>query len=189
MSYAWGRLQRIRLTKQNNGDDNPKNQVSIDLSHGASNLTQVEMRTEFSSNTSYLPLYETGSNSTYFPQDPAASGYADEALTGAKWRELPTAADGEEMAYVLCAPVTATYLSAGELTDEYTLTLDTEHRKNVVVGIDLKSGRNSYFSGSTIGCEFVVTLTFRFGKVVASALAMYDWSQGGGQTLQPITDN
>ena len=61
--------------------------------------------------------------------------------------------------------------------------------KSLLEPLKKKSGRNSYFSGSTMGCEFVVTLTFRFGKVVASALKMYDWSQEGGQTMQQITDN
>ena len=183
VSYGWGKLKNIKLIGQNRNTEKPKNIVTIDLSREASNLSQVEMRSTFSGTPDYLTIYKVGTVATPFPQDPGA---ADDS---SRWYTLPTTAEGEEVASVLCAPVQATALNGTALTDEYTLELNTEHRSNVKVGIDLKTAPNSYYSGSTMGCEFVVTLNFRFGKVVATATAMYDWSANGGQTSFDITDN
>lgn len=182
VSYAWGKIKNIKLVKQNNGADNPRNKVTIDLSRVATSLTQVESRSAFTSTADYLSLYKKGSD-VYFPQNPAAL-VDDES----KHVEIPVSEDGEELAYLLCAPVTATAGTVGALTDEYTLLMNTEKRSNVSIPIDLMVGKNSYFSGSTMGCEFVVTLTFRFGKVIATATAMYDWSQEGGQSPVDIKD-
>lgn len=180
VSYAWGKLKNIRLIKQNNFTDDPKNTVTVSLSPVATSLTQVLARSTFSSTADYLSLFKAGTVGTYFPQN---YGAADNSNL---WYTLPTDEEGEEAAYMLCAPVTATYQTGGSLTDEYTLELNTEKRSNVKVGIDLKTGTNSYFSGSTMGCEFLVTLTFRFGKVIAVATAMHDWEGNGGQTIQGI---
>lgn len=190
VSYAWGKVKTLVLTKQNNGADDTRNRVTIDLSRVATTLTQVEQRSTFSispgygSTDGYVSVYTKGSDS-YFGQNPTS--VVDDAT---KFVEIPYAeADGEEMAYMLCAPVTATAGSAPlALTDEYTLTLNTEKRSNVSIPIDLMVGPGTYFSGSTMGCEFVVTLTFRFGKVIATSTAMYDWSQLGGQTPIDIED-
>lgn len=181
VSYGWGKIRNITLTKQNNGADDPRNKVTIDLSKIASNLTQVETRSTFTNDAAtYLALFMTGSDN-YFPQNPL---FDEESRRVA----IPANEDGEEMAYVLCAPVTATAGTVGALTDEYTLTLNTEHRSDVTIPIDLMVGPGTYFSGSTIGCEFLVTLTFRFGKVIATATAISDWSSQGGQTSVDIKD-
>ena len=182
VSYAWGKIKYLKLTKQNNGADDPRNKVSIDLSKVVTNLTQIETRSTFTNTgASYLALYKKGSD-IYFPQNPAQADVEEQRVA------IPTGEDGEELAYVLCAPVAATAGTVGALTSEYTLTLETEHRENVSIPIDLMVGSGTYFAGSTIGCEFVVTLLFRFGKVIATATAISDWSNQGGQTPVDIKD-
>lgn len=145
---VWGKLTAITLTKQNNGDDNPRNQVAIDLSGHTKT---------FSSSVSSLPLYATGTDNT-FP----ASAYT-----------LPTSRT--EVAYVLCAPVTA---SDASNTNEYSFTLSTEKRPGIVVPVDLKSAAESYYSGDTAGKQFTVTLTFTLNSI-AVATQITDWVIGG----------
>ena len=180
VAYAWGRIKDICLTAQRDGT--PSDKVAVNLSAAAS-LTEVASHTMYSNGGStYLRLYRTGTVSTPFADDPDRS--VDDPST---WYTLQSAsADGEETAYVLCAPVTAVSTSG---VSEYTLTLNTEKRSNVRVPIDLRTMGNTLYAGSTMGCEFTVTLTFRFGKVIASSTAMYDWSQQGGQSIVDIEDN
>ena len=181
VAYAWGKIKNITLTKQNNGADDPRDRVTIDLSKSATNLSQVETRSTFSnSGVSYLALFKKGANS-YFPQNPAFDDEGNRV-------ELPTTEDGEELAYILAAPVTATAGTSVARTEEYTLTLNTANRSNVTIPIDLMLGNATWYSGSTIGCEFIVTLNFRFGKVIATATAVKDWDSNGGQTDTQIKD-
>lgn len=181
VSYAWGKIKSLTLTRQNNGADLPCNKVSIDLSKVVTSLQQIATRSTFSNDgTLLLPVYKTGTDN-YFPQNPYQPDQEEQRVA------LPTGEDGEELAYVLCAPVTATSGTAGSPTGEYTLTLETEHRQ-AVIPIDLMVGRGTYFAGSTMGCEFVVTLLFRFGKVIATAMDVNDWSTQGGQTTADIKD-
>ena len=145
---AWGKLTAITLTKQNKGADNPRNRVTIDLT--------TDTKT-FSSSVSSLSLYSTGTD-TVFP----ASAYT-----------LPLSRT--EIAYVLCAPVAA----SNEIdTNEYTFTLSTEKRSDIVVPVDLKSAVDSYFAGDTAGKQFTVTLTFTLNSI-AVATQITDWVIGG----------
>ena len=179
VAYAWGRIKDIYLTAQR--DATVSDKVAVNLSAAAS-LTEVASHTMYSNGGStYLRLYRTGTVSTPFADDP--DRLVDDPST---WYTLQSAsADGEETAYVLCAPVTAVSMAG---VSEYTLTLNTEKRSNVTVPIDLRTIGTTLYAGSTMGCEFTVTLTFRFGKVIASSTAMYDWSQQGGQTIEDIGD-
>lgn len=146
---AWGRLTSINLIKQNNGASNPMNNLSISL--GSSETT-------FTSSVSELSLYALGSN-TVFP----VSAYT-----------IPTSA-ATPAAYVICAPVTASSTSG---TNEYTLSIVTEKRGPVIVGVDLKSGPSTYYSGDTTGKEFTVNLTFTLNRIATSA-TVTGWDTGG----------
>ncbi|MBQ9462818.1 MAG: fimbrillin family protein [Bacteroidales bacterium] len=156
---AWGRLTSIKLTKQNNGASNPMNNLSISLdSPVPANIGAIEAKSTFTSSVSQLSLYANGTN-TVFP----ASAYT-----------IPTSA-ATPAAYVICAPVTASDASG---TNEYTLTINTEKRAPVIVGVNLKSGLSTYYSGSTMGKEFTVNLTFTLNHIAASA-TVNGWTTGG----------
>lgn len=147
---AWGKLTSIKLVKQNNGQE-LKNTVSVALNSPASSAS-------FSNTVSELPLYVQNTNTT-FP----ISDYT-----------IPTSAE-TPVAYVLCAPVPASNASG---YNEYTLEIDTENRASRLVGIDLKSVENALFTGSTMGKEFTVTISFTMNSIAASA-TVTGWITGG----------
>lgn len=147
---AWGKLTSIKLVKQNNGSD-LKSSVSVTLNSPASSAT-------FGTTVSELHLYVQNTN-TYFP----ISAYT-----------IPTSA-AAPVAYVICAPVTA---SADPGYNEYTLEISTENRTSRLVGIDLKSIADELYTGSTMGKEFTVTLTFTLNSIAASA-TVTGWTTGG----------
>lgn len=147
---AWGDLTSIKLKKQNNGEE-LKSSVSVTLNSPASSAT-------FVTTVSELHLYVQNTN-TYFP----ISAYT-----------IPTSA-AAPVAYVICAPVTA---SAEPGYNEYTLEISTKNRTSRLVGIDLKSIADELYTGSTMGKEFTVTLTFTLNSIAASA-TVTGWTTGG----------
>lgn len=152
---AWGKLTSIKLVKQNNGADNPKNSLSVALTSPVpASISDVASKTTFSGSPSYLNLYKTGTDDTPF----TSLSYT-----------IPTTPT--EVAYVLCAPVTASNASN---TNEYTLEIETEKRNStigneVLVGIDLKDSSDYFYNANTMGNMFVVTLNFRLHSIAASA--------------------
>lgn len=89
-----------------------------------------------------------------------------------------------EVAYVLCEPVDATVKDGGDnRTEEYTILLNTEKRTAVQVYVDLKTGTGTedsdYFSGSSMGHEFIITLTFTASGYVSASARITPWATGG----------
>lgn len=191
---AWGRIQCVKLTACR-GLANVNDEVTVSVDNTPASLTEVEgkVRYSHSGTNDYLALFKTGTDD-YFPQDPAR-GTATEYY--ANWYQLVYPKTGQtaddvavEAAYALCPPVTAAGLDgSGDPTYEYTLTIDCDNRKNVQVPIDLMAGENTYYTGTTIGREFLITLKFSFGNVVANALSIQDWTTGAIINRQDVTDN
>lgn len=82
----------------------------------------------------------------------------------------------EEVAYVLCSPVTAYARDAQSLerVAEYTLDITTENRP-ISVPIDLKTAPDEWFEGSTMGKQFTISLTFRMGNNITTSVVVNDW--------------
>ena len=81
-----------------------------------------------------------------------------------------------ELAYVMCAPVMA---DASTGKPEYLLTVKTEKRGNQDIILDLKSADATYFSGSTRGKHFGITLNFKKGSAIATVVKVNEWKNGG----------
>lgn len=170
ISEAWGELQSLTIKSSNN--------VTIDL--------QSDYRPELvkfgSDGTSIIdmPFYKTGENNVFpdsntpytIPAPPPAN--ADEKIDKMDYVE--------EVAYVLCEPVTATASEEvdGETksTTEYTLTVQTTER-TVEVPVDLMSAANTSFTGSTMGKQFTLLLNFKMGNTITVAARTTDWETGG----------
>lgn len=171
---AWGKITSLKLTDQ--AGSLPNNTITIDLSttpdmssaNFATRMANVAAKSSFSGSTAAMNLYVTDTD-TVFPEVP---GYS-----------LPISASMQEAAYVICAPVVATPDDADpvdpQLTAEYTLTVVTEHRSALDIPIDLKTAADGWFTGSTVGKQFTISLTFKLGNTIAVAAAVTDWGIGG----------
>ena len=155
---VWGKITSLQLK-------NTQNHVEVDLSTvpdtsspvKETNINNVKGETTFSGSAN-LYFYESGSDNVL-----GATPYA-----------LPYD-DFEEAAYILCAPVDAVATPA---TTEYTLIVNTENRANVEIPIDLKTAEDAYYSGTTMGRQFTVQLTFTRNNIMVTA-AVNDWQTGG----------
>ena len=157
VATAWGPLESVTIEC--------KNQLSFDINKEF-NTTDIEF-----SNDGSLSFYQTGR----FP---------DQEFPGAGKYEMTTTA--VDAAYVLCAPVTATirdeiaFEQNGETvrTNEYYINIKTSNR-NARVPVDLKTSEDTWFSGSTSGKQFTISLTFKMGNNIAVSASITDWETGG----------
>lgn len=157
VAEAWGPLESVTIEC--------KNQLSFDINKEF-NTTDIEF-----SNDGSLSFYQTGR----FP---------DQEFPGAGKYEMTTTA--VDAAYVLCAPVTATirdeiaFEQNGETvrTNEYYINIKTSNR-NARVPVDLKTSEDTWFSGSTSGKQFTISLTFKMGNNIAVSASITDWETGG----------
>lgn len=116
-----------------------------------------------------MPLYKTASDDVY----PESGGSV-----------IPTKGI-EEVAYVMCAPVTGVYKDADEkMVPEYTLHIETENR-TLDIPVDLRIAdivdknndgvisdeerKAAYFLESTMGKQFTILLNFKMGDVISVA--------------------
>jgi hypothetical protein len=94
--------------------------------------------------------------------------------------------EAKEAAYILCAPVDAIVKEQYEPFNripEYTITLSTTYRKNIVLDIDLKTAEGeldaAYFNKNTAGYMFTIGLKFKMGNNIAISTSITDWTTGG----------
>lgn len=158
VAEAWGPLQEVSIES--------KGHISFDIDK-TFNTADVEF-----SNDCSLPFYRKGSN----PDEvfPGTGGYTMETTS-------------QDIAYVICAPVTATEKDEVAFeqdnqeiirTPEYHINIKSSKR-NVTIPIDLKTAADSYFSGSTMGKQFTISLTFLMGNNIAVSASITDWKTGG----------
>lgn len=150
---SWGTITSIILESANN-------QVAIANTALPTNATT---RTDFNySGSESIPFYvwETGGD------------YTDNAISNAN---MPTNDTEINVAYTLCAPVTAD----GNTGSEYTLHIVTSNGGTHDVNINLlQSDNSSNFTGSTSGYQFTIVLNFQSTEITATA-TVAPWSQGG----------
>lgn len=164
VATSWGKLTDLKLTSQ-------QTTLSIDLSSvpdissGVFATMQGNVASKVSfSGASDLSFFARGTDtafSTYYPSGNALS-------------TSPT-----EVAYILCAPVSATEGGVGSRTNEYVLELSTENRSNVTVNVDLKTASDTWFTGSTMGHQFVIELRLCAGGYISALATVTDWATGG----------
>lgn len=165
VAASWGNLLSMTLAGQQTTLDLDLSSVpDISSEDFATRQGAVADKVTFSGDPEALNFYATGTDNTLDAEYP--TGY-----------ELPTSAT--EVAYVLCQPKTASEGTEGSRTSEYTLTLNTANRTGVTVDIDLKTADNAWFSGSTTGRQFTVTLYLKAGGYVAATATVTDWVTGG----------
>ncbi len=94
--------------------------------------------------------------------------------------------EAKEAAYILCAPVDAfvkDQYDQSKRIPEYTITLSTTYRKNIVLDIDLKTAEGeldaAYFNKNTAGYMFTIGLKFKMGNNIAISTSITDWTTGG----------
>ncbi len=181
VSEAWGKLKSLKIKS--------KNTVTVDLTHVKQtdpsapdyDPSAPEIKAEFPDAPdgvlAELDFYKTDTDQVFVN--------ADEPKT---WWTLPYEKTAP-VAYVLCAPVDATYMvdsdgdgTVDQKTTEYTLLVETEHRK-VEVPVDLMvkvvDGTKYYYEGSTMNRLFIINLTFKMGNNIAVSAAVTDWATGG----------
>lgn len=170
---SWGKLTSITLGNQ-------QTTLGIDLSSVpdvssldfATRQGNVADKVSFSGATSSLSFYATGTDNTLTTEYPSGCELATEAT---------------EVAYVICQPVDATAGDVESRTNEYTLTLNTENRTSVAVNVDLKTAADTWFTGSTMGREFTVTLKLMAGGYIAASASVTNW-ETGGYVNQEVTE-
>lgn len=158
---SWGKLTNIVLNNQNR-------QITIDLStvptiNSDYSITQANIGNlvTFSSvEPTTLNFYQTGT-------DTSMESGVDVTLTTTE----------TEVAYVLCEPFKN---ATNENPATYNMTVYTENRSDgVPVSVTLKSDENTNFTGSTMGRQFVITLTFGEGGYISSKARVTEWLPGG----------
>ena len=149
VAATWGKVKEVRI--------HSRDKVTIDLSK----TYEEDWKTcvDFDGATTF-PLYHKESDDI-FPG------------TGTPYTIPYKASEVTDAAYVLCAPV-----NASDQKDDYILDIVTDHR-TASVPVNLKSGKDTDFSGSTMGKQFTLSLTFRPGNNISVAALVNDWQTGG----------
>lgn len=158
ISNAWGNIQNITI-KSNS-------KVDINLSSDSYNNNTYDFSKATFSDEKDLNFYQTGTDNAFPEYDPntEGSGYS-----------IPTGEEAQEVAYVMCSPVNASESN----TEDYTITISTEKRKNVAVKVNLKQSADSDFAGTTMGYHFTIQLNFKMGDRITVSATATDWSTGG----------
>ena len=147
---AWGKITSMTISS--------KNQVTVDLSGTTFSADNVS----FGETTANFKFYQTGSDNEY----PVVGGSL-----------IPTTnQNGEEVAYVMCAPVTCIkeVFDADKQDNvdvpEYTIQIKTENRELIDIPIDLMGTEgNPLDNVSTLGKQFTILLNFKMGNVISVA--------------------
>lgn len=174
---SWGKIKSMSLNGQYNTltiSDLSTPLSFVENEDWASRQAKVATKVSLNPETGPMNFYTTANDEAF---DFSAS---DEA-TVAKRITLTTSPT--EVAYILCAPKLssdpATAGSEQDPTNEYIMTLNTENRSGVTVNIDLKNTDGSYFTGSTMGHEFVLQLKFGEGGFISAKATVTPWGEGG----------
>lgn len=149
---AWGKVKKLTVKSPQ--------QVTVDLSKQYSS-SDVSFTSEVP-----LQFYKTDTDVPF----------ADYTLKGPQYAtdDDATLKFAEEVAYVLCAPVTA-----DEANKEYILTIETENR-TVDVAVDLNKADNTTpFKGHTMNYQFTILLRFKLGSNILVTAKATDWVNGG----------
>ncbi len=155
---AWGDITDLKIQSYNiDGYMENLNKVSVDLSKGEG--------FDYDTDVAFTGLRD-GSMDFY-------TLGTDESFPRNGKYQLTDQIDS--VAYVMCAPVTAT--TAGP---EYVITVTTAKRGPQELMLDLeKTGVSNAGTGSTRGNHFVVTIKFKRGRTIATVADITEWMNGG----------
>lgn len=166
---AWGPVTDLKIQAYNSqsGALEALNTVTIDLTKGESFSYDSDLAYSYVDKTnpnassigSCMDFYSIGKDVKF----PEGNSYV---LTDQK----------PELAYVMCAPVEA---SAEDGMYEYLLTVTTQKRGEQEIILDLKNTDATYFSGSTRGKHFGITLNFKKGSAIVTVVNVNEWENGG----------
>lgn len=184
VAASWGAIKSMKIRSKNTVT------LNLDLS-GYTETGEGENKiTEYNFETSNNLVY-TNEVSMSFYKTTEEESYSGSQVTMVKKFTDTVFPDGnisipyqttEEMAYVMCAPVVGTEKTVvnGEDVDsaEYYIDLITE-RRTVTIPVDLKTGADQFYCGSTRGKQFTLTLNFNMGNTIYLTSSVQDWTVGG----------
>lgn len=173
VASSWGKLTNLKLMSQQSTLGIDLSSVP-DISSGvfATMQSNVESKVSFSGDLGDLQFYALGTDNTFSTQYSAG---------------LSLSTESTEVAYVLCKPVSATSGDVGLRTNEYVLELSTENRTAVTINVDLKTASDTWFTGSTMGHEFVIELKLCAGGYISASASVTDWTTGG-YVIKDVTE-
>ncbi len=170
VSEAWGKIKSLKVRS------GAGNTVTIDIGRECDpdrpdNPDRLEDYVTFSQvgDDATLNFYKTGTNDIFANENVEKT-----------WYPIPYNKE-EEVAYALCAPVTASKANTdGDPTNEYTLIIKTEKRTiPVEVPVDLMIDKTTWFEESTMNRQFHLHLTFKMGNHIIATGGVTDWATGG----------
>jgi hypothetical protein len=166
VASSWGKLTNLKLMSQQKSLTIDLRRVP-DISSGdfATMQSNVEAIVTFSALTPEdIPFYARGTDTAFNTYYPSGKDISDVST---------------EVAYVLCKPVSASEGSVDSRTNEYVLELSTQNRTAVTINVDLKTASDTWFTGSTMGHEFVIELKLCAGGYISASASVTDWTTGG----------
>lgn len=198
VSNSWGPLKSITIRS--------KNTVTVDLTSDAYNNGEYKFEIEGTGKDAGIQKYnfdditfsgETDMNFYWTKEEKVFEGnvmtvrkvFTDDVFPESKGYTIPGKPDGasedidpEEVAYVMCEPVTATKTKVVNDVDvyseEYVITIKTEKR-TVTIPVDLHGEDGAPYVGSTRRKQFTLSLLFKMGNTVSVATSVADWVPGG----------
>lgn len=185
VSNSWGKLKEIRIKS--------KTSVEINLKEDAYDQNGRYIFSEDNisySNEQDLTLLQVEKEVIYEGHEiKTKKVYSDKAFPVSE--KLIPYNEAEEVAYILCSPVTATSKTVVEGVDsssaEYILEIVTDSR-TVTIPVDLMKAAGEPFTGSTRCNQFTLLLNFKMGNTVYVASSVSDW-QAGGIVTGDMTDD
>lgn len=186
VSDSWGAIQSMTIRT--------KNKVTVDLTEQSYQADPFSYNFDDPNNISFsgelvnMNFYKVIEEDSYVgSQVTLVKKYTDDVFPQVGGNTLIPYLKTEELAYVLCAPVTGQgkIVVDGEDVDspEYYIDLVTDKR-TVSIPIDLRvfnkvTGKVEPFLGSSRGLQFTITLNFKMGNTVYVACSANDWKVGG----------
>ena len=167
VSNAWGDITSIKIRNTADmGDGSQKIIVDLSKNYDATSV-------EFEKSAGYESGFWCIGTDVEFPNTSCTLPYPK--------------ADVKEVAYVLMAPVMAKSkddYNTTMLIPEFEIEVATEKR-SAIVKVDLMKQPDAtdidekYYSGSTMGKQFLITLKFTMGNTVAAQAKVTSWKTGG----------
>lgn len=167
VSNAWGDITSIKIRNTADmGDGSQKIIVDLSKNYDATSV-------EFEKSAGYESGFWCIGTNVEFPNTSCTLPYPK--------------ADVKEVAYVLMAPVMAKSkddYNTTMLIPEFEIEVATEKR-SAIVKVDLMKQPDAtdidekYYSGSTMGKQFLITLKFTMGNTVAAQAKVTSWKTGG----------
>lgn len=189
VSDSWGAITSMTIRS--------RNKVTVDLTAQAyqTDPSTSELSYDFDGSDNIVFSEEVNMNFYKVVEEDSYVGsqvkqvkkYTDDVFPQVGDDKLIPYLQTEELAYVLCAPVTGRgkIVVEGEDVDspEYYIDLVTEKR-TVSIPIDLRvfnevTGKPEPFLHSSRGLQFTITLNFKMGNTVYVACSTNDWMAGG----------